>query len=294
MSGKRGLFDSLLGKGHKPGENKASVPSMPSDLGQVRQPARPVQPRNTPGADLFQPGDLIGGRYEVHSRLGKGGFGLVYLVYDCQNQIVCALKTFRDELLADAAAQQAFKREALLWVNLERHPFILPALWVDEFSGRLFVVTFYIAPDYQGRVNLADHLIRAGGPLEMNRVLEWAIQFCHGMYHANTHGIQAHRDIKPGIIKITPEGKAMLVDFSISKVYDPSLATTVGARAVTPGYSPPEQYGKGATDIRSDYYALGATLYHSLTGHLPSDSVDILARNPNTRRGGHNGYKNSP
>jgi serine/threonine protein kinase len=71
----------------------------------------------------------------------------------------------------------------------------------------------------------------------------------------------------------------MLVDFGIAKLYDRQVLTTVGARAFTPGYSPPEQYGKGATDERSDIYALGATLYTLLTNLTPPDSVDVMAGN---------------
>lgn len=84
-----------------------------------------------------------------------------------------------------------------------------------------------------------------------------------------------HRDVKPANIKITPEGRAMLVDFGIAKAYDPSMRTTLGARAVTPGFSPLEQYGLvGRTDARSDIYALGATLYALLTGQAPPEATD--------------------
>ena len=68
--------------------------------------------------------------------------------------------------------------------------------------------------------------------------------------------------------------EATLVDFGIAKVYDSQLQTTAGARAVTPGYSPLEQYGQGTTDARTDIYALGATLYHLLTGSKPPESVE--------------------
>ena len=87
-----------------------------------------------------------------------------------------------------------------------------------------------------------------------------------------------HRDIKPGNIRIRPNGKAVLVDFGIAKFYDPHKATTTGAKAVTPGYSPPEQYGGGLTDRRSDVYALGATLYHLLTGKEPPESVHRMVK----------------
>jgi serine/threonine protein kinase len=77
------------------------------------------------GNELYKKGDVIGGKYEIHGTLGKGGFGVVYLAYHRQAKEVCALKTFRDELLADAAARGAFKKETLLWVNLEEHPVTL-------------------------------------------------------------------------------------------------------------------------------------------------------------------------
>jgi serine/threonine protein kinase len=67
------------------------------------------------------------------------------------------------------------------------------------------------------------------------------------------------------------------VDFGIAKVFDPNLKTTVGARAVTPGYSPPEQYGQGTTDAQSDVYSLGATLYHVLTNQEPPASMDVIS-----------------
>jgi serine/threonine protein kinase len=166
--------------------------------------------------DLYKKGDIIGGKYEVHDILGKGGFGVVYLVFNRESAEVSALKTFRDELLADAAAREAFKKEALLWVGLGYHPFILTARWVEEFSGRLFVEMEHIAPDSQGRVSLADHLSKVGKPLETNRILKWAIQFCLGMEHANSQGIECHRDIKPANILIGQDENLKISDFGLA------------------------------------------------------------------------------
>jgi hypothetical protein len=118
-----------------------------------------IQKRNEPPQreddDFYKKGDLIGGEYEVRGTLGKGGFGHVYLVRHSKLEVVYALKTFRDEFLDDPKARDSFKKEVSLWVNLEDHPFILPAKIVHEFSGRLFVFMEYIEPDAKGRINLA-------------------------------------------------------------------------------------------------------------------------------------------
>ena len=82
-----------------------------------------------------------------------------------------------------------------------------------------------------------------------------------------------HRDIKPGNVKITPDGHIFLVDFGLAKVVQGTQATTTGARAMTPGYSPPEQYGTARTDPRTDIYSLGATLYATLCGIIPEDGL---------------------
>lgn len=102
----------------------------------------------------------------------------MYLVYSRELREALAFKTLRQKVLADAEVKENFKREALLWVNLEEHPFILAARFVEEFYGRLFVAMDYIAPDDRGRVSLADHLAQARGPLETDQALLWASMFC--------------------------------------------------------------------------------------------------------------------
>jgi tetratricopeptide (TPR) repeat protein len=214
----------------------------------------------------------------------------VYLAYDRHTKEVCALKTFRDELLADTGARQAFKREALLWVNLEAHPFIVAARWVEEVSGRLFVQMNYVAPDADGRVSLADHLERAGGPLDAGQTLKWAIQFCQGMEHAQACGLKSHRDIKPANILITQDGTLKISDFGLAAAaevawrgtggrggslvtrgpegsFGLSLMQTGGkARCGTPGYMAPEVYRGEGADIRSDLYSFGLVLWQMATG----------------------------
>jgi LysM repeat protein len=124
--------------------------------------------------------------------------------------------------------------------------------------------------------SLAKVLEERGGPIPEAEALPWIRQVCDALsyLHARQPPI-IHRDIKPENIIITAQGRAMLVDFGISKAYDPSKGTTIGAKAVTPGYSPPEQYGRGRTDARSDVYSLAATLYTLLTGQVPPEAPDL-------------------
>jgi formylglycine-generating enzyme required for sulfatase activity len=128
--------------------------------------------------------------------------------------------------------------------------------------------------DFIDGQDLQEILEQRGQPLPEDNALPWIGQICDALYYLHSQNPPIiHRDIKPANIKITPSGRAMLVDFGIAKVYDPSLKTTIGAQAVTPGYSPQEQYGKGITDARTDLYALGATFYTLLTGQEPPESI---------------------
>ena len=274
----RDFFGSLFGQERKlRGEAKPPAP------------ARRDAPRQE-ATERYKKGDVIGGKYEIHGTLGKGGFGVVYLAYNREIEEVRALKTFRDELLIDGVACDAFKREALLWVNLEEHPFILAALFVSEISGRVFVAMDYVAPDAHGRVSLADHLARQEGPLDAGQTLKWAVQFCVGMEHAQTHGIKCHRDIKPANILITQDGTLKISDFGLAAAaevawrgtggrggslvtrgpegsFGLSLTQTGGkARCGTPGYMAPEVYRGEEADIRSDIYSFGLVLWQMAAG----------------------------
>src|SRR5438128_2379978 len=145
----------------------------------------------------YNDGEWVGDRWRVRKLLGAGGFGEVYLVESWEWQGLCALKTVRSEYIGNLKAREAFRREALLWLNLAEHEFIVSARWVEGVSGRLIVVMDYIPPDELGRVTLADHLFTSTGPLETDRILKWGIQFCYGMEHASRQGMKCHQDIKP-------------------------------------------------------------------------------------------------
>jgi eukaryotic-like serine/threonine-protein kinase len=220
-------------------------------------------------------GQILNNRYRIVRLLGQGGFGAVYRAWDMNLDVPCAVK---ENLEVSQTAQTQFRREASLLATLH-HP-NLPRV-TDHFfipnQGQYLVMDFIEGDD------LKTMLERAGGPLPEVQVLPWVDQVCDALtYLHNQQPPVIHRDIKPANIRITSKGQAMLVDFGIAKLYDANLATTQGARAITPGYSPQEQYGQGRTDERSDVYALGATLYTLLTGEVPVESVQRIT-SPLTR-----------
>jgi len=216
-------------------------------------------------------GQILNNRYRIVRLLKQGGFGAVYRAWDINMECPRALKENLDTSLE---AQRQFKSEARILGDLN-HP-NLPRV-IDHFvipeQGQYLVMDFVEGDD------LSQVLKTTGGPLEVGQALEWINQICDALEYLHSRNPPViHRDIKPANIKIRPGGKALLVDFGIAKIYSQNVNTNIGARAVTPGYSPPEQYGQGSTDVQSDIYAVGATLYHLLTGQPPPHSVDLIAR----------------
>ena len=213
-------------------------------------------------------GQMLQNRYRIEALLGQGGFGAVYRALDLNINFRVAIK---ENLDASPEAQRQFAREAALMVRL-RHP-SLPRV-TDTFFipgwGSYLVMDLI---EVQTLQDLLDHY----GAIDEARAIAWMSQVLDALAYLHTQTPPIiHRDLKPANIVVTPDGRATLVDFGIAKVYDPNLLTTTGARAVTPGYSPWEQYKMTGTDTRSDVYAAGATLYALLTGHVPPESIDLM------------------
>ncbi len=218
-------------------------------------------------------GQILNNRYRIVKKLGQGGFGAVYRAWDVNFNLPCALK---ENTETTSEAQRQFMREAQILHTL-RHPGL--PLVKDHFiipeQGQ------YLVMDYIEGDDLSQIMEQAGGPLPETQALAWIAQVCDALTYLHTQNPPViHRDIKPANIKITPQGQAVLVDFGIAKIYDPGTRTTLGARAVTPGYAPFEQYGQAPTDARTDVYALGATLYSMLTGRDPVESITRMAGTP--------------
>ena len=217
----------------------------------------------------LSPGQILNNRYRIVSELGSGGFGAVHKAWDLHLNIACAVK---ENFETSESAVRQFEREATFLAVLH-HP-SLPRV-IDHFS--LPGQGQYLVMDYIEGKNLQAIVDHSPGPLPEADVVSWITQIgsALGYLHAQNPPI-IHRDIKPANIIVRPDGTAVLVDFGIAKAYQPGDHTTHGARGITPGYSPPEQYGKGRTDGRTDIYALGATAYMLLTRQDPPESVELL------------------
>lgn len=209
---------------------------------------------------------LLHNRYRIVEILGQGGMGSVYRAVDENLGVHIALK--ENLFTTDEYARQ-FRLEAVILANL-RHP-NLPRVSdhiVLGDQGQYLVMDFIEGEDLRYRMERL-------GMLSEDDAVHIGAAICDALTYLHSRKPPIlHRDIKPGNVKITPDGHIFLVDFGLAKVYqNASQATTTGARAMTPGYSPPEQYGTARTDPRTDIYSLGATLYAALSGIIPEDGL---------------------
>ncbi|MBN1179747.1 MAG: serine/threonine protein kinase [Anaerolineae bacterium] len=230
-------------------------------------------------ARLLEPGTVLRDRYQILACVGQGGMGAVYRATDLRlDGRICAVKEIHPEPdLSDDArgqAQRQFYREASTLARLD-HP-NLPKVsdYFTEAEREYLVMDFVAGRDLS---QILDEAQRAGRMLDERQVLSWAEQLCDALsyFHSQDPPV-LHRDIKPANIKVTPGGLIKLVDFGLVKllVTDDARTVTVLQGRGTAAYTPLEQYGgdTGHTDVRSDIYALGATLYHLLAGIPPADA----------------------
>lgn len=221
----------------------------------------------SPGAALAE-GSLINNRYRILRLIGGGNMGRVYQVEHVELGTLHALKEQESEDGNTENAENAVKQalgEARLLSKLT-HPGIPKVTDSFREDGRIYFVMDFI--DGQ---NLKSILERNGAqPFDIATVLRWGCQICDVLayLHSQPQPI-IFRDIKPANLIRRPDGTISMVDFGIArKVRKGATSDTIVFGS--PGYAPPEQWGQGQTDPRSDIYALGATLHHLLTGRDPS------------------------
>ena len=227
---------------------------------------------------LLSANHLLKNRYRIQAVIGHGGMGAIYLADDERlSGRKCAIKEVeQDPGLPEKLQQEAreqFYREASILARLD-HP-NLPKVSDFFSSGNrdYLVMDFIPGQDLRSLVEDA-HQLESFIPEQ--DILGWSAQLCDALeYLHNQDPPILHRDIKPGNIRVTPNGLIKLVDFGLVKVLVPDEMTiTVMQGRGTALYTPLEQYGgdTGHTDIRSDIYAMGCTLYHLFTGQAPPEA----------------------
>jgi len=209
---------------------------------------------------------LLQDRYRIVKQLAQSGMGTIYLAHDEVLNVDVAVK---ENLYTTAAHSEQFKEEATILAGL-RHP-SLPRV-IDHFV--IEGVGEYLVMDYVEGQNLQEWIDSQDEPLSEAEVVRIGAVICDALTYMHSRKPPViHRDIKPSNLKIKRDGHIVLIDFGLAKHYEQGEKTAIGAKGITPGYSPIEQYGEG-TDVRSDIYALGATLYTLLTGEVPPEALD--------------------
>jgi predicted Ser/Thr protein kinase len=240
------------------------TPAVPLAAGDPPATVPPPLPSTLPGASL--PGSLPErfGRYRILTRLGQGGMGSVYLADDTDLDRRVALKVPRLSY-ADDPLVERFLREARAVATLH-HPNVCEIHDAGEVGGVPYLTMAYI----DGRP-LSDR-VREGQPLPQREAAALVRELAEALAYVHRQGV-IHRDIKPGNVMLTPEGRPVLVDFGLALRLgrgDPRL-TVSGALVGTPAYLAPEQVeGRRETvGPACDLYALGVILYELLTARLP-------------------------
>jgi eukaryotic-like serine/threonine-protein kinase len=230
-------------------------------------------------AGVLLPGNLLGSRYRIIELIGEGGYGAVYKAQDerFQAQRLVAIKEISETQLSPrkrAKALQDFRHEANLLVQL-KHPNLPNVSDVFEEGGKAYLVMEFI----EGKT-LEEVQEEEEQPLDESLVMGWASQLCAVLHYLHTRPQPIiFRDMKPGNVMVMADGEVKLIDFGIARIFKEAGkqdTTLLGSR----GYAPPEQYGLGQSDARSDIYALGATIYDLLTKKLP---IDAISRHANPK-----------
>jgi len=207
------------------------------------------------------------GHFQILEKIGAGGMGVVYRAHDERLDRDVALKVLPEGTLADETARKRFRKEALALAKLS-HPNIGAIYDFDTQTG-----VDFLAMEYIPGVTLSDRL--ASGPLSQKEIAHLGTQLADGLGAAHQQGV-VHRDLKPGNLRITPDGRVKILDFGLAKLLRPTggddLTRSISETQATAGtlpYMAPEQLRGEPADPRTDIYALGVVLYELATGRRP-------------------------
>ncbi len=231
------------------------------------------------------------GPYVIERELGRGGMCVVYLGRDTRLDRAVAIKSLPEHLAQDPDRLARFEREAKALAQLN-HPNVAGIYGVEVFEGHRYLILEFVEGE-----TLADRLDR--GPLPVDEALDLAAQIAAGVEEAHEVGV-VHRDLKPGNVIVTPEGRAKVLDFGLARMSDAASSSSVQTQSPTlttpaihsptmPGvimgtaaYMSPEQARGRSVDKRTDIWSFGVMLYEMLAGANPfvgetvSDSIGAV------------------
>ena len=206
-------------------------------------------------------GQIIKERYEITELLGEGGMSYVYKAVDKQLQRTVAIKTLKPTYVQQEKFVDRFKREAQTAANIN-HPNI-----VQIFDWGIGEEPFFVMEYIEG--STLTSIIQKRRPISLNDILFIGAQVASGLQAAHDNGL-VHRDIKPGNIMITPDGKVKVTDFGIVSLQnEESDITKTGSILGTASYISPEQAQGKPVSKESDLYSLGTVIYELITGNPP-------------------------
>ena len=245
------------------------VPQSPAP----RSPGPRSPGRNVSGlfvsAAVLQPGDVLGGRYDILQLLGEGGMGAVYKASDRELNRFVALKLIRPELAASPAILARFKQELLL-AHQVTHKNVIRIYDLGEADGVRFITMEFI----EGQ-DLRSLLLEQG-KLAPDAAVNIMRQVCLALDAAHAVGV-IHRDLKPQNVMQDKQGRILVMDFGLARSVESEGMTQTGALVGTMEYMSPEQAMGGTLDQRSDIFSLGLIFFELLTGKMPYKADTALA-----------------
>ncbi len=206
-------------------------------------------------------GITFGGRYELSSRIAVGGMGEVWNATDSIIGRTVAIKILKDEYMGDPGFLERFRAEAR-HAALVNHEGIANVFDYGEEQGSAYIVMELVPGEPLSAI------IEREGRLPANRVLGIVAQTATSLQAAHDAGL-VHRDIKPGNLLITPEGRVKITDFGIARIADQVPLTATGQVMGTVQYLAPEQASGHTATAATDIYSLGVVAYECLAGKRP-------------------------
>jgi serine/threonine protein kinase/tetratricopeptide (TPR) repeat protein len=235
----------------------------------VRAPSGPRSYVTSYQYVVLQPGDVLGGRYEILALLGEGGMGAVYKAKDREVERVVALKLIRPEMASNPAILARFKQE-LMTAHQVTHKNVIRIYDLSEADGVKFITMEFVeGSDLR-------QLYRERGKLPPEEAVDIIRQVCMALDAAHSAGI-IHRDLKPQNIMRDKSGRILVMDFGLARSVQSEGMTQTGALLGTIEYMSPEQAMGKTLDQRSDLFAVGLIFYELLSGKMPFKAETAMA-----------------